>query len=212
MKCSTSLWSADLANLAAEIKRVELYSDRFHIDVADGHYVSNLLFFPDLVKSMRPHSRLPFEVHLTVTNPLDWIKPFAAAGADILIFCVNSHRNPPQVVEEIKSHGKEAGISLPVNEAVERLEPYLDQLDTATIMATAMGIKGVEMNSDVPDRVRSVRQLVSERGLTTQIEVDGGIRRSSVPLVREAGADFVVAGSLMFSEDPQTVRNWLDSL
>src|SRR5438034_3641582 len=73
LKCSTSLWSADLANLASEMRRVEPYSERFHIDVADGHYVKNLLFFPDQVKALRPHSRLPFEVHLMTTDPMGWI-------------------------------------------------------------------------------------------------------------------------------------------
>jgi ribulose-phosphate 3-epimerase len=212
MKCSTSLWSADMANLAAEMKRVEPYSDRFHIDVADGHYVKSLLFFPDLVKSIRPHSRLPFEVHLTVTDPLQWIHPFAVAGADIIIFCLNSHPNPMEVVEQVKSHGKRAGISLPVNEALEKIEPYLDQLDTVTLMATAMGIKGAEMDTGVPQRIRDVKKLVSERNLPIQIEVDGGIRKNSVHLIRKAGADFIVAGSLMFGQDPCMVRNQLDSL
>jgi ribulose-phosphate 3-epimerase len=212
MKCSTSLWSADLSNLAAEIRRVGPYSDRFHIDVADGHYVASLLFFPDLVRSMRPHSRLPFEVHLTVTDPFDWVDPFVAAGADIVIFCLNSHRNPVEVIDKIKSHGKRAGISLPITEAVEKLVPYLSQLDTATVMATPMGIKGLEMDPSVPSRVRQARELISTRGLTTQIEVDGGIRANSVPLIQKAGADFIVAGSLMFGDDPQVVRNRLDSL
>src|SRR5688500_12570355 len=87
LKFSTSLWSADLANLAAEIRRVEPYSERFHLDVADGHYVPNLLFFPDLVKALRPHTRLPFEVHLMCTDPGMWIDPFVEAGADGFIFC-----------------------------------------------------------------------------------------------------------------------------
>ena len=212
MKCSTSLWSADLANLAADIKRVDPYSDRYHLDVADGHYVGSLLFFPDLVKSLRSHSRRPFEVHLTVTSPLNWIEPFVEAGADILIFCLNSHGNPAEVIEEIKSHGKQAAISLPVDEAVDRVEPFLDQLDTVTVMATSMGIKGAEMDAGVPRKVQGLRRLVSERGLATQIEVDGGIRKHSVPLHSKAGADFIVAGSLMFGDDPRAIRSWLDSL
>lgn len=79
LKCSTSLWSADLANLASEIKRVEPYSEHFHLDVADGHYVGNLLFFPDLVRRFAGTPRLPFEVHLMTTDPLAWIKPFSDA-------------------------------------------------------------------------------------------------------------------------------------
>src|SRR5258708_37210150 len=86
LKCSTSLWSADLSNLGAEIQRVEPYSERFHLDVADGHYVKNLLFFPDLVKALRAHTRVPFEVHLMVTEPLDWIDLFVEAGAGGVIF------------------------------------------------------------------------------------------------------------------------------
>src|SRR5262249_20383228 len=85
LKCSTSLWSADLSSLAAEIRRVEPYSEMFHIDVADGHYVDTLLFFPDLVKACRQHTKKPFEVHLIVTNPLKWIDAFADAGANSII-------------------------------------------------------------------------------------------------------------------------------
>src|SRR5439155_1388782 len=85
LKCSTSLWSADLANLASEVRRVEPYTERFHLDVADGHYVPNLLFFPDLVRALRRHTRLPFEVHLMTTDPLAWIGPFSEAGADWIV-------------------------------------------------------------------------------------------------------------------------------
>src|SRR5258708_18122052 len=108
LKCSTSLWSADLGSLAAEIRRVEPYSERFHIDVADGHYVPALLFFPDLVKALRPHTRLPFEVHLMMTQPLDWISPFVEAGADGIMFCLVSARDPGAVLRAIQQHGKQA--------------------------------------------------------------------------------------------------------
>src|SRR6266568_8671382 len=105
LKCSTSLWSADLSNLGAEIRRVEPYSERFHLDVADGHYVKNLLFFPDLVAQLRKHTRLPFEVHLMVTDPLGWIDPFVEAGADGIIFCLDSAKDPGAVLRAIKARG-----------------------------------------------------------------------------------------------------------
>src|SRR6202162_4013511 len=111
LKCSTSLWSADLSNLGSEIQRVEPYSERFHLDVADGHYVKNLLFFPDLVKALRTHTRIPFEVHLMVTEPLDWVEPFVEAGADGIIFCLDSARDPGAVLRAIKGAGKAAGVS-----------------------------------------------------------------------------------------------------
>src|SRR6266571_9324564 len=97
LKCATSLWSADLASLAAEIKRVEPYSERFHLDVADGRYVHSLLFFPDLVAQLRKHTRLPFEVHLMVSDPTSWIDPFVEAGADIVVFCFDAAKEPGEI-------------------------------------------------------------------------------------------------------------------
>src|SRR5436190_786737 len=212
LKCSTSLWSADLANLASEIRRVEPYSERFHLDVADGHYVKNLLFFPDQVKALRSHTQRPFEVHLMVTNPLDWIEPFAEAGADRFIFCFDSLENPEEVFKATASAGKATGVSLLITEPVEMLEPFWDQIDTLTILGTAMGIKGASMDPSVTEKVRTARRLIFQRGLKVEIEVDGGIRRESVPLIHAAGADWIVPGSLMFKEDPPAMRQWLRSL
>ncbi len=212
IKCSTSLWSADLSNLAAEIRRVEPYSERFHIDVADGHYVKSLLFFPDMVSALRQHTRLPFEVHLMVTEPMDWIEPFVDAGADSIIFCFDASSDPGAVLRSIRAHGKKAGVSLLVTEPVELLEPHWDDLDIVTVVGTAMGIKGASMDPDVPGKIRRAKEIVAERGLTTEIEADGGIRRETVPLLHAAGADLIVPGSLMFKEDPPAMREWLASL
>ena len=212
LKCSTSLWSADLSNLGAEIRRVEPYSERFHLDVADGHYVKNMLFFPDQVKALRAHTRAPFEVHLMVTNPMDWIEPFAEAGADGFIFCFDSMHDPARVLNATKSAGKMTGISLLINESLEALEPFWNQLDLVTILGTDMGIKGVSMDSSVPEKVRCARRIISQRGLKVEIEVDGGIRRETVPLINAAGADWIVPGSLMFKEDPPSMRQWLKML
>lgn len=212
LKCATSLWSADLANLAAEIRRVEPYSECFHLDVADGHYVRNLLFFPDLVKALRRQTQLPFEVHLMTTDPLEWIEPFIEAGADRVIFCLDSCSCPEHIIQTIKSHGKQAGISLLVTEPIALLEPYWDGLDIVTICGTAMGIKGAGMDAGVPAKIRQARRIIANRRLQTQIEVDGGIRRQTVPLLHAAGADCIVPGSLMFGEDPQAMRQWLAAL
>src|SRR5207247_1682803 len=129
-------------------------SERFHIDVADGHYVDNLLFFPDLVKQLRPHTRLPFEVHLMVTEPAAWIGPFVEAGADIMIFCFDSAKNPGEILRTVKSLGKKVGCSLLITESIELLEPFWNELDIVTIVGTAMGIKGASMDATVPGKIR----------------------------------------------------------
>jgi ribulose-phosphate 3-epimerase len=212
LKCSTSLWSADLANLEAEMRRVEPHSERFHLDVADGHYVKNMLFFPDLVKALRPHTTLPFEVHLMVTEPLEWIEPFVEAGADGIIFCLDAAKEPGEVLQAIRSHGKEAGVSLLITEPLELIEPLWERLDILTVVGTAMGIKGASMDESVPGNIRRARETITQRGLKTVIEADGGIRRETVPLLHAAGADYIVPGSLMFREDPPAMRRWLASL
>jgi ribulose-phosphate 3-epimerase len=212
LKCSTSLWSADLANLAAEIQRVEPFSERFHLDVADGHYTPTMLFFPDLVRALRPHTRLPFEVHLMTTDPLAWLDPFAEAGADGFIFCFDAARDPGAVLRAIRARGKRTGVSLLLTEPLELLDAYWNDLDVVTIVGTAMGIKGASMDASVPAKIRQARQIIRQRGLATEIEADGGIRRQTVPLLHAAGADYIVPGSLMFKENPSEMRRWLASL
>ncbi len=212
LKCATSLWSADLSNLATEIKRVEPYSDRFHIDVADGQYVPTLLFFPDLVHAIRRHTERPFEVHLITVNPLQWIDPFVEAGADSIIFYLDAVSDPGEVIRAIKAHGKKVGVSLRVEDPVDLLDPYWEILDVATILGTYMGVKGTLMHEGTPDKIRQARAKVTQRGLKTEIEADGGIRRHTVPFLMKAGADVIVPGSLMFQENPGEIRKWLDSL
>jgi ribulose-phosphate 3-epimerase len=212
LRCATSLWSADLGNLTAEMKRVEPFSEKFHLDVADGHYVKTLLFFPDLVRALRPHTNRPFEVHLMTTEPLDWIEPFCEAGAGGFIVCLDSAREPGAVIESIKKQGKSVGFSLTLDEPLELLDPYWQDIDVLTVVGTAMGIKGASMDASVPEKVSRARAIITERRLRTEIEVDGGIRRQSVPRIAQAGADWIVPGSLMFGEDPAEMRRWLATL
>jgi ribulose-phosphate 3-epimerase len=212
LRCSTSLWSADLANLANEIKRVEPYSTRFHIDVVDGHYYPTLLFFPDLVKALRPHTELPFEVHLMTTDPLIWIEPFIEAGADVILCQFDSMSDPREAIDAVKAAGKGFGIALALEEPVSALQPYWADLDLVTIIGGQIGVKGLDMDARVPDKIREARAEITARGLATVVQADGGIRRHTVPLIHAAGADYIVPGSLMFGEDPAEIQEWLASL
>ena len=105
-----------------------------------------------------------------------------------------------------------AGVSLLISEGIELLEPYWQDLDVVTIVGTAMGIKGASMDESVPAKIRAAREIIASKGLKTEIEVDGGIRRNTVPMMAKAGADWIVPGSLMFGEDPAEMRRWLATL
>jgi len=212
LRCSTSLWSADLANLASEIRRVETHTERFHLDVADGHYVPTLLFFPDLVAAIRKQTAVPLEVHLMTNDPLSWVGPFSDAGADGFIFCLDSADDLSGIIRAAKERDKFAGVSIRIEEDLERIDPYWKDLDLVTILGTDVGIKGASMDSRTPDKIRQARSIIDRRGLYAEVEVDGGIRRQSVPLIHAAGAEWIVAGSLMYGENPVEMRRWLASL
>jgi ribulose-phosphate 3-epimerase len=147
-----------------------------------------------------------------VTDPLGWIEPFVEAGADIILFCFDAAKNPGEVLRAIHRCGKRAGVSLLLTEPLDLLAEHWPDLDVVTIVGTAMGIKGASMDQGVPAKIRQARQIIRERGLKTEIEADGGIRRETVPLLHAAGADYIVPGSLMFGSDPKEMRRWLASL
>ncbi len=209
LKCSASLWSADLSNLGAEIRRVDEYTERFHLDVADGHYVPSMLFFPDLVKALRKHTAKPFEVHLMTTEPLAWVEPFAEAGADGVIFCFDSLKDPAVAIKKVKDLGKLVAISLLVTEPVSVLDPYWNLIDQVTIVGTPMGTKGTTMQPEIFEKIRAARAAIDAHDAEVEIQLDGGIRRNTVPQIAEAGGDWIVPGSLMFGEDPAAMRQWL---
>ena len=212
LKCATSLWSANLGNLAADMQRVEPYSERFHLDVADGHYVDSLLFFPDLVKALRKHTSVPFEVHLMTTEADKWLEPFSEAGADRFIFSLDAVPDPAALIAKTKALGKTVGFALRIEEPIDLIAPYWDSLDTLCVIGTALGIKGATMDPGVPGKIKRAREIIDARRLKTDIEADGGIRRNTVPLLAAAGADYIVPGSLMFGEDPVAMRAWLATL
>ena len=161
---------------------------------------------------MRPCTDVPFEVHLITERPKKWVDPFVDAGADILIFYLNSGGDDAETIAHIRARGKQVGVSVRVADDLDILEPHWSDIDIVTVMGTDSGRKGVDMDPSVPDRIRRCRETIRRRRLQVEIEADGGIRRHTVPLISEAGADYIVPGSLMFGEDPQEIRKWLDSL
>jgi len=141
-----------------------------------------------------------------------WIEPFSDAGIDIFIFCYDSLQDVAAAIDEAKGRGKLVGISLRIDDPVELLDHYWRELDLVTIIGTPVGVKGASMDSSIPDKIRNARRRIQMANATTEIQADGGIRRQTVPLVAEAGADWIVPGSLAFEQSPAEMRHWLDSL
>ncbi len=202
-----SLWSANLTNLAESIRAVDPLVDSFHLDVSDGHYSNCLVFFPDLVAQLRPLTSKPLHVHLFVRRPADWIDPFADAGVDM----ISVHQPARDLLARIRRRGCRAGLAISLDHPLTFIEGF----DYVVLMATRIGIKGVSAEPRIYSRIRHMASHLREIGRREQVKilVDGGIRRETVPLFREAGADGVVPGSLVFgAPDRPAVFSWLRSL
>lgn len=210
---SVSLWSADMTHFEAEIARADPFADMYHIDVCDGRYAANLLFFPDLVAALRPKTAKPFEVHLITYEPEKWIDPFTAAGANSFIFYPDSTEDAGALIGEISGRGLGVGLSISLKQPVSLIEEHLGALDVVTVIGTESGIKGVRTVAPVAfEKIRELVRLRAEHGHRFKIQADGAIRWETVPLLAQAGAEVVVPGSLFFKEDMAKVSEWLKGL
>jgi len=196
-----SLWSANLANLEREVAAIGAEADSFHFDVADAHFAPSLLFFPDLVSALRPLTAVPFHVHLMVETPGIVLEEFLAAGADLITAQVEiAEAELRHTLEQLREAGRGCGVALRLDTAVEAASPFLDAVDAVLLLGTAIGVKGQELAPDACDRIRRLKGLLAAHGKQdVRIIADGGIRAHTVPLLREAGADCIVPGSLVFA-------------
>lgn len=209
-----SMWSADLIRLADDLLRITPHADILHVDVADGHFAPALLFFPDLVARLRGQTDLPIHVHLMVADAvlLAQIDQFAEAGADLISLHVEN-ANVAAGLKWIASHGIKAGLVLRVETPVTAAEPWLDQLDMLTLLGTAIGVKGQSLDVAATGRLQQAAALIAGIGRRIVLAADGGIRDTTVPLLRAAGAETVVLGSLAFGAADLTARmRWLHGL
>jgi ribulose-phosphate 3-epimerase len=210
-----SLWSADFTHFADEMRRMEPFADLYHVDVSDGHFVPGLLFFPDLVAALRPLSAKPFHVHLMATNPLDLLPAFLEAGASLITVHAENGPLAPAALQAIRRAGAGAGLALGLDVPPEQALPYLEMLDLVIMMGTLIGVKGVDPSLYACRRLQHMRDLIASAGLQGRVKLvaDGGIRRHTVPELRRAGADVVIAGSLVYqSPDLAGTFAWLHGL
>jgi len=209
-----SLWSADLANLAAGIERVEPFADSFHLDVSDAHFAPSLLFFPDLVRALRPLTKRPFHIHLMVERPTTLVEDFVASGADaITVHAEAGKSEAAAAIQAILCADRSAGLALRLDTPVAASEPYLDRIDALLLLGTVPGVKGQDLAPEACDRLASAATLLGERRARVRLIADGGIRSHTVPILRRAGADVIVPGSLVFqSPNVAETFSWLRAL
>jgi ribulose-phosphate 3-epimerase len=193
-----SILAANFSRLGEEIKAVERYSGRIHVDVMDGHFVPNLSMGPATVEDIRPLSAIPIEVHLMVTDPANFVEPFVRAGADRLILHVEANGEPRDTIKAIADTGCSAGLAIKPGTQPEVLWPLLEVVDLIIVMTVEPGFGGQEFLDDMLLKVGQVRREVMNSGRAVDVEVDGGIDLETAPRAKQAGANVFVAGSSIF--------------
>lgn len=201
LKIAPSILAADFARLGEQVRAAsDGGADYIHIDIMDGHFVPNLTMGPVVVRSIRPYSSLPFDVHLMIEAPEKFIPQFIEAGAELVTVhveaCVHLHR----VVEQIKALGAHAGVGINPHTPLVMLEEILPYVAQVNVMTVNPGFGGQAFIASMLSKIERLRKMVEERGLTIEIEVDGGVDIQTAPQCVHAGANVLIAGTSVFGE------------
>lgn len=198
IRISPSILSADLAKLADEVNTIENHTDMIHIDVMDGIFVPNISFGIPVVKSLRKHTDIFFDVHLMIVEPEKYVEKFIEAGADLVTFHYEATECADEIINMIHARGKKAGISIKPATPIESILHLLPKLDLVLIMTVEPGFGGQKIMMDQMEKIKALRSIIDENSYKTLIEVDGGINGDNAKTVRNFGADILVAGSYVF--------------
>ncbi|HXF63740.1 MAG TPA: ribulose-phosphate 3-epimerase, partial [Caldilineaceae bacterium] len=192
LRLGAALFNGDHSRLGDEVARLEAAGlDFIHLDVFDGHFVSDLGFPPRTIAALRPLTRLPFEVHLGAQDPLRFVAPLAEAGTDLLIFHIESVAMVYEALFVVREHKLRVGLALALGTPLAALEPVIPSLDAVLLLSrvTGEGTRGASFDPRVLPRLRTVRRMVEETGAAVDIQVAGGVKREHLPALVEAGAD-----------------------
>jgi ribulose-phosphate 3-epimerase len=199
IKLAPSILAADFARLGEQVREADQAgADRIHIDVMDGHFVPNISMGPVVVKALRSVTRLPLEVHLMIEEPIRYLDAFAEAGADSMLVHVENAVNLHRTVQHVKALGKKVGVVLNPATSPVALAEILPDVDLILVMTVNPGFGGQKFIHNTLDKLRRLRQMIDHAPSSIELEVDGGIDGETAPLVVEAGARVLVAGSAVF--------------
>lgn len=210
IKIAPSILSADFSKLGEEIQDVERGgADWIHIDVMDGHFVPNITIGPLIVEAVRPVTKLPLDVHLMIEEPDQYIEQFAKAGADYITVHVEACRHLHRTIQLIRSHGVKPGVVLNPHTPIETIQHVLEDIDLVLFMTVNPGFGGQKFIPTVVPKVKQLSELIRERNLSIEIEIDGGITPETIGQCVEAGATVFVAGSAIYNQTdrPAAIQN-----
>ena len=213
IQISPSILSADFSQLGNEIKRLEQGgADMIHVDVMDNHFVPNLTIGPPVIKSLRKHTKLPFDVHLMIDPVHKYIKNFAEAGSDIITIHPEATKSLEESINHIKSFKKKVGVSLNPDTKIDVIKDVLDQIDLVLIMSVYPGFGGQKFMPEVIEKITNLKRIKDDLKLNFDIEVDGGVNFDNNQMIIEAGANILVSGTTIFKENSGDVKKNIDLL